>query len=66
MGGKLVHIKGRTYRVNLQCELTEGARVLCKKMKPVECHKCEHYKAILSAPDFYNIINTKEVCDGTK
>ena len=59
VGGKLVHINGKAYAVNLKCELTDGQKVLCSRMKPVECHKCEHYKATLAAPDFYRIINKK-------
>lgn len=59
MGGKLVHISGKTYRVNLNCELTDGQKILCTKFKPVECHKCKHYKASLEAPDFYEILNSK-------
>ena len=61
MGGKLVHIGGKSYAVNLKCELTESRMILCSRIKPVECHKCEHYKAVLSAPDFYKIINSKEI-----
>ena len=60
MAGKLVHMGGKTYRVNLKCELTESAMILCSRVKPVECHKCEHYKRVLSAPDFYRILKKAE------
>lgn len=59
MAGKLIHVDGKTYPVNLKCELTDGQQVLCTKFKPVECHKCEHYKATMAAPDFYRVLNSK-------